>query len=167
MLRQNKNVFAKAIINDQPCAKATIKGRPKNPRLHGAVYFYKIYDGTLVVAEIYGIPQRDDNGKPSPGFYGFHIHEGANCTGDESDPFKNAGGHYNPTKQEHPLHSGDLPVLLSNKGYSYMMVYTDRFSPSQIIGRTVIVHMMADDFHSQPAGDSGMKIGCGQIKKYK
>ena len=29
--------------------------------------------------------------------------------------------------------------------------------------KTVIVHADADDFHTQPSGDAGMKIACGDI----
>ncbi|MBS7210849.1 MAG: superoxide dismutase family protein, partial [Lachnospiraceae bacterium] len=31
------------------------------------------------------------------------------------------------------------------------------------IGRTVIIHDMADDFKTQPSGDAGKKIACGEI----
>ena len=36
---------------------------------------------------------------------------------------------------------------------------------SDIIGRAVIVHSQRDDFTSQPAGDSGARIGCGLIER--
>ena len=97
-------------------------------------------------------------------FYGFHIHEGRSCTGNTADPFKDAGGHYNPEKKPHPYHVGDMPVLMGNKGMVWCEFYTDRFFPEDIIGRTVIIHDMPDDFRSQPSGDSGTKIGCGVIK---
>jgi Cu-Zn family superoxide dismutase len=32
-----------------------------------------------------------------------------------------------------------------------------------VIGRSVIVHVKADDLKSQPAGDSGARIACGVI----
>ena len=47
--------------------------------------------------------------------------------------------------------------------YAYMCVYTDRFTISEIIGRTVIIHNMLDDFTSQPSGNAGEKIACGEI----
>ena len=37
--------------------------------------------------------------------------------------------------------------------------------PEDIIGRTVVIHDMADDFRSQPSGGSGKKIACGEIKE--
>ena len=32
------------------------------------------------------------------------------------------------------------------------------------MGKTVIIHDMPDDYRSQPAGDSGMKIACGVVQ---
>lgn len=97
------------------------------------------------------------------GFYGFHIHEGASCTGKQSDSFANTGGHYNPGNKSHPQHAGDLPPLLSDAGEAWMSVYTSRFFPEDVIGKTVVIHDRPDDFHTQPSGDSGEKIACGKI----
>jgi len=63
----------------------------------------------------------------------------------------------------HPHHAGDLPPLFGNNGYALSMFLTTRFSVSEIIGRTVILHSAPDDFTSQPAGNSGVKIACGVI----
>lgn len=144
-----------------PDAYAQIRGNVNHANVQGNVYFFGMYNGTLVVAEVYGLPDTMD--KENGNFYGFHIHEGSSCTGDESDPFKNAGAHYNPGNTEHPKHAGDLPPLLANKGVAWSAVYTERFYPEDVVGRTVIIHDMADDFHTQPSGDSGMKMACGEI----
>lgn len=59
---------------------------------------------------------------------------------------------------------GDLPPLLANRGgYAMMIFYTDRFRPREILGRTLVIHDMPDDFRTQPSGNSGMKIACGLI----
>ena len=60
-----------------------------------------------------------------------------------------------------------MPPLFGNDGFAMMMFYTDRFYPETVIGRTVVIHDMPDDFKTQPAGDSGMKIACGEIKENK
>ena len=44
-----------------------------------------------------------------------------------------------------------------------MSVLTDRFSVSDILGRTLVIHISPDDFTTQPSGNSGKKIACGQI----
>jgi hypothetical protein len=46
-------------------------------------------------------------------------------------------------------------------GHAYMIVYTDRFSPAEILGRAMIIHEWPDDYRTQPTGDSGQPIGCG------
>lgn len=146
---------------DMPDAYAQIRGSIEEANIHGTVYFYAMHGGTLVVADIYGLPETKD--KDNGDFYGFHIHEGESCTGDGIDPFKNTGGHFNPEHTEHPKHAGDLPPLLANKGVAWSAVYTERFYPEEVIGRTVVIHAMADDFKTQPSGDSGMKMACGEI----
>lgn len=140
-------------------AYASIKGSSAYPNIQGEVHFYGVHGGTIVTVHITGLPENS-----SGNFYGFHIHEGRSCTGNTADPFKDAGGHYNPEKKPHPYHVGDMPVLMGNKGIVWCEFYTDRFFPEDIIGRTVIIHDMPDDFRSQPSGDSGTKIGCGVIK---
>lgn len=74
------------------------------------------------------------------------------------------GNHYNPPNSSHPNHAGDLPPILSGNGYGWIAFYDKRFNLSEIIGKSIIIHDMSDDFKSQPAGNSGMKIGCGVIK---
>jgi len=44
-----------------------------------------------------------------------------------------------------------------------MSVYLSRFSIPDIIGKALIIHENADDFASQPAGNSGKKLACGVI----
>lgn len=95
--------------------------------------------------------------------FGFHIHDGTSCTGYSSDTFSNAGSHYNPNNCPHPAHAGDLPPLFGNDGYAYMSMLTDRFTVNEIIGKVAIIHDKPDDFTTQPAGDSGNKIACGEI----
>lgn len=148
-----------------PVAYAKLAGSSSYPDISGKVYFMKAQGGTVVAIEVRNVT--DETGKPAQGFKGFHIHEGAVCAGNEQDPFADAGAHYNPGNQPHPNHAGDLPPLLFSDGFAWMQVYTGRFTPEEIIGRTVILHGMPDDFHTQPSGDSGMKIACGEIMAWR
>lgn len=150
------NYVTDVLDEEQPAAWAYIAGNSSHPDLKGLALFYTMGTSTLLVVVVQGLPGN--------GFHGLHIHEGSSCTGNEQDSFANAGAHLNLENTEHPNHTGDLPPLLSDGGMAYMAVVTGRFTPEQVIGRTVIIHEMPDDFHSQPAGDSGMKIGCGEIK---
>jgi Cu-Zn family superoxide dismutase len=97
--------------------------------------------------------------------FAFHVHAGGSCSGTPEDPFENTGAHYNPQGCEHPEHAGDLPPLFENNGYAYSVFFTDRFTAEESIGRTAIIHSLPDDFHTQPSGNSGKKIACGEIKR--
>ena len=137
-----------SFFHAKPDAQAQIKGYPKTPEIEGTISFYGVHGGTVVVADIRGLPEGNQ-------FHGFHIHEGKRCT----DP----GGHYSKEKAQHPNHTGDMPSLLANNGIVFSAFYTNRFFPEDVVGKTVIIHEGADDFKTQPSGDSGAMIACGEI----
>ncbi len=147
---------------EKPAATAAIKGSRDYAAISGKVDFYNTYGGTIVVAEIKGIPKELEDH-----FFGFHIHEGSSCTGNADDPFADTGMHYNPEDKPHPDHAGDLPPLLGNKGTAWMAVYTGRFYPEDVVGKTMVIHSKPDDFRTQPSGDSGVKIACGEIAEWQ
>ena len=143
-------------------AIAKIDGSEKFPDIYGIVCFKQEERGVSVEAEIFNLPK---GVMCKSGVFGFHIHEGDSCTGNEKDPFLDTKGHYNPKECPHPYHAGDLPPLFENQSYAKMSVLTDRFTVEEIIGKTVVIHSRADDFTSQPAGNAGEKIACGIIMK--
>lgn len=144
-----------------PHAVAVIKGSPSHRRIAGTVKFYGAKDGVLVVADITGLPTSAQACKER--IFGFHIHGGGACTGNAEDPFADAGTHFNPRGCEHPYHAGDLPPLFGAGGRAFLALLTNRFTVSEIIGKTVILHDRPDDFTTQPAGNAGNKIACGVI----
>lgn len=148
--------------NYKPNSAADISGGENYPGIRGRVIFRQQKNGVLVTADIYGLPT-GETGCDS-GVFGFHIHEGEDCGSNGQEPFSNTKGHYNPGDCPHPYHAGDLPPLFENDGYAYMSFLTNRFTVTEIIGRTVVIHLKPDDFHSQPSGNSGEKIACGVIK---
>jgi Cu-Zn family superoxide dismutase len=123
-----------------------------------------------VEIEVEGLPPFKPATSRSPqiGPFGLHIHEHGHCgEGGGKEPFALAGGHYNPDHQPHGNHAGDLPVLFSNNGAAQMSVYTSRFKPEQVIGRSIVIHQSPDDFRTQPSGNSGLRIACGEILRYR
>lgn len=157
------------VRSEQNRAYAEIKGSELAPNLHGYVLFTDIPNGVEVMVEVNGLPPyQPAHGNQDPiGPHGFHIHEYGDCSiGKETDPFKQAGGHWNPYNQPHGHHPGDFPVLFSNDGYARMSFFTNRFKSKDIIGKSVVIHQNPDDYRSQPAGNSGKRIGCGVIKAY-
>lgn len=144
-------------------AKAEIFGGKNYKNIKGNVFFQKYKDGVLLTVEVTGLP--NFNGHCSGGIFGFHIHEGNSCTGNDSDEFADVGTHYNPRNCLHPFHAGDMPPIFENNGYAYMSFFTNRFTIEEVIGRAVIIHDKPDDFTSQPSGNSGTKIACGIIRR--
>ena len=145
-------------LGQQPQAAAALRGSGAHAAISGCVCFYQMSGGVLVTARVTGLPE-------SPtGIFGFHIHSGVRCSGTEEDPFADTLTHYNPQGVSHPHHAGDLPSLFGNHGYAFQAVFTDRFSVREILNKTVVIHAGPDDFISQPAGNAGEKIACGQIR---
>ena len=145
-----------------PRASARIRGIDNYENIRGIVNFYQTNRGVIVNVELTGMPYKE--GECKVNFYGFHIHEGSTCTGDRNDPLKNVGMHYNPDDCKHPAHRGDLLPIISNNGYVWENFLINTFNVQEIVGRTVVIHDRTDDFKSQPSGDSGMKIACGEIR---
>ncbi len=139
-----------------PDAVANIKGSNSDSSPCGQIKFYQRKNCVLISINISCLPTT------TSGFFGFHIHEGANCKGEN---FSGTGNHYNPANTPHPNHAGDLPPLMLCNGGAFQTVATDRFNVEEIIGRTVVIHNMPDDFNSQPSGNAGTKIACGVICK--
>jgi Cu-Zn family superoxide dismutase len=100
--------------------------------------------------------------------HGFHVHEFGDCS---LPDFKSAGDHYNPTMDPHGKHLGDLPNIKADKdGHAAVdvlvrgptLVDSDG-APTQIIGKSLVIHARPDDHKSQPSGGSGDRIACGVI----
>lgn len=152
--------FVRILEKNRPAAVAWVTGNNTYSELSGLVKFYDTpYDGVLVEAEVFGLPNVSTQG--SSDFYAMHIHQYGNCSGS----FEKTGSHFNPTNAFHPEHAGDMIPLLGNQGYAWTSFYDKRFAIDDIIGKSVVIHSKRDDFTTQPAGDSGEKIGCGIIRK--
>lgn len=150
-----------AILRQRPHATAVVRGSSAYPDISGRILFYQMRMGVLVAAEVFGLPA--GGGDCESPVFGFHIHSGSSCSGNMEDPFADALEHYNPGQCMHPQHAGDMPPLFGNNGYAFQVFLTDRFTVREIIGKTVIIHAMPDDFMTQPGGNAGGRIACGQI----
>ncbi len=169
---QNPEIMTR--LRGRADAAAKVLGSREYRAIRGIVSFYQLADQVLVQANFVGLPdeirQSQGNGTCGGSILGLHIHAGGSCTGNDTDPFADAGSHYDKTLTAggvgcpHPYHAGDLPPLFVNNGSAVMIVATNRFTVEEILGRTVIVHAHVDDFHSQPAGDAGGRIACGVIR---
>ena len=110
------------------------------------------------------------------GTHGIHFHGVGKC--EASGGFATAGGHYNPTSMEHGLnnpkgpHAGDNPnIVIPDGGVGKVAFTTDRVSltpgTSSLFdadGSSLVIHAVADDQVSNPAGNSGARIACGVVR---
>ena len=104
--------------------------------------------------------------------HGFHMHEFGDCSAAAADG-SSAGGHFNPTAQPHgpqagPHHQGDMPSLKAdaagNASVSFEIGGTlEGSGATDLMGKGVIVHVMPDDYVTQPTGNSGARLACGVI----
>ena len=88
-----------------------------------------------------------------------------------------AGGHFNPTGKPHgpqdaDHHAGDLPALKADaSGVAELKVELHGLAIGQgatdIVGRGLIVHAQADDYKTQPTGNSGARIACAVIQRVR
>lgn len=154
------NINRKAKENIQYEAIAQVEGNLEYKNIKGYVKFYPHQFGTIITLELQGLPNNNRNN-----FFGFHIHQLGECKQEKGrEAFNSAGAHFDLEKNAHPNHSGDLPSIYSNNGYSYMQFFTNRFRVSDVIGKSVIIHQKEDDLKTQPSGNSGTRIACGLIK---
>lgn len=153
------SVFQYILTNQTPSAMAWVRGGTMHPAISGLVKFYETpYQGVLIEAEFFNLPGVNQPG--STGFFAMHIHQNGDC----SNNFMHVGSHFSQPPAMHPFHSGDMIQLLANQGYAWTAFYDKRFTVNEILGRSVIVHMNPDDFRTQPSGNAGVMIACGEIR---
>ncbi len=108
-----------------------------------------------------------------PGEHGFHLHTTGKC---EAPGFASAGGHLNPTGNEHGSlnpqgkHLGDLPNLVvgaSRSASADIDLGADTGALREQLfdadGTAIVIHAGADDYLSDPAGDAGSRVACGVL----
>jgi Cu-Zn family superoxide dismutase len=146
---------------------ATAQLRDSKGQPAGLATFTQVPGGVRVVIEAKNLP---------PGPHGVHIHTVGKCDGPE---FTTAGDHFNPEKKEHGTlnpqgaHAGDLPnMTIGTDGTGRLETMTERITlgagASSLFdadGSSLVVHAAADDFKTDPTGNSGGRIACGVIVK--
>ena len=132
----------------------------------GKAMLAKRYGHLILVVDLAGL---------TPGEHGLHFHTIGTC---KSPDFKSAGDHLNPAGHQHGKlnsmgsHLGDLPnVTVDAHGNVMTQLALDQL-PAQLMpeifdtdGTAIVVHLSADDYLTDPSGNSGARIACGVLQR--
>lgn len=149
-------------LPDMP-ATASADLRDSGGRTVGHASVTESGDGLRVRIEATGLP---------PGAHGAHLHAVGAC---DAPDFASAGPHWNPTDRQHGTqnpqgpHRGDLPNLLvgtDGRGTLEFVVPAARVARGRDAlldrdGAALVIHAAADDYRTDPSGNSGARIACG------
>jgi Cu-Zn family superoxide dismutase len=110
------------------------------------------------------------------GVHGIHLHETGLCDGPK---FESAGKHWNPAGKKHGrdnpegAHAGDLANLtVAADGTATVSVpvadvkmASGPWMLADADGTALVIHAKADDYKTDPSGDSGDRIACSVVAK--
>ena len=147
-----------------PAAVAQLKDA--NGRVAGNAVFVQDNGSVRVIIDVTGLP---------PGQKGVHVHAVGRC---EPPSFESSGDHFNPTNAQHGSanprgpHAGDLPnITIDSAGRGHLeatlrvSLETGTRSLFDADGSAVVIHADPDDLRTDPSGNSGARIACGEVKR--
>lgn len=123
-----------------------------------------------------GVRVQVDTAYIPEGQHGLHFHENGKCTAPD---FQSAGAHFNPDIKKHGFnnpqgfHSGDLPNLTAGADGKAKVdvvaknVTLEKGKPNSLLkagGTALVIHEKADDYVTDPSGNSGARIACGIVQ---
>ena len=147
-------------------AKTKVELKDAQGKDVGSVVIWDQGSGVALQLNLHDLP---------PGEHGIHFHQVPKC---EAPDFKSAGGHFNPENKKHGFdnpeghHAGDVKnftVGADGKANAKLenADVTLKEGPHSLLtsGAAVVVHAKADDYKTDPSGNSGDRIACGVISK--
>jgi superoxide dismutase, Cu-Zn family len=135
----------------------------------GKVKLQEVSSGIKLTFDLKGLPS---------GEHAVHIHDKGEC---KKPDFKSSGKDLNPDEKEHGLlhpkgsHAGDLRnIIVEDDGTVKAEIMAANLTLKEgkktLIkknGTTLVIHEEKDDGMTQPEGDAGDGIACGEISKEK
>ena len=132
----------------------------------GTVRIREHSDGTIVELKVTGV---------APGEHGLHLHTTGTCSGPD---FASAGGHLDPAGHKHGArnaagpHLGDLPNVTADASGGIRTELRVPTAASDLAanlfdadGSAIVLHAAADDYLTDPTGNSGARIACGVLTR--
>jgi Cu-Zn family superoxide dismutase len=131
--------------------------------------------GTVTLSEdANGVTIKVDASAIPAGTHGVHLHEKGTCEGPK---FESAGAHWNPMTKQHgrdnPMgaHLGDLANFEIGEGgtatTSFLVGGVTIGGTGNALadadGTSLVVHAKADDYKTDPSGNSGDRIACAVL----
>jgi Cu-Zn family superoxide dismutase len=161
-------ILAAAIAFAQaPAATATATINDAMGKSIGTATLRETNSGVLIKVDLTGAPG---------GTHALHVHTTGKC---DAPMFMTAGGHFAPGMTKHGLlaaggpHAGDLPnIYVPADG----RLSIELLEPNVTLaagarslldadGSAIVLHAMADDYMTDPAGNAGGRIACGVVTK--
>lgn len=129
----------------------------------GSVRAWQTTGGISFHIEASGLPH---------GIHGIHVHPIGRC---DPPDFASAGPHWNPAGRKHGFnapagpHAGDLPnVTVAPNGVLGESVTLSGASFASLLdadGAALVLHAAADDYLTDPSGNSGARIACAVLSR--
>ena len=154
-------------VTDEPVGGAPMALIDAQGRSIGTVRAWQTAGGVSFRVDATGLPH---------GIHGLHVHSVGRCDPPE---FTSAGPHWNPASRKHGTnnpagpHAGDLPnVTVASNGVLAATVTVPGASltgpgPAGVLldhdGAALVLHAAADDYVTDPSGNSGARIACAVI----
>jgi Cu-Zn family superoxide dismutase len=143
-------------------AQASAALRDSTGRDLGSLVLVESDSGIQVTGRLTGLAQ---------GEHGLHIHTVGSC----NPTFEAAGEHWNPESRQHGTdnsagpHRGDLLNLQVQSDSAGSITSVTRGGRLEDLfdsdGSAVVVHVSADDYRTDPDGNSGGRVACGVVMR--